>query len=272
MLKRLLVLLIILAMITVYPSMALADELQPEENQEIDNDDESGNGTLKEWKNKKAQIMGDRKEHQIEFGELGLQIEALEKQLEEAEEDENTELIEELKEKINLLKEDMKDLKDEIMGYIEEMKSFMKSRYTEEDLEKLEKVGQGLKEKVDAVLPVENILTDKEVKFDTPPVIKDGRTLIPLRAVTEGMGAEITYDEVSHIVTIVKDATETDEKIEIVMDLEDETVKVNGDLIVIDVPAKVMNNRTMVPLRFIAEQLGLKVEWNPETQTVAIEK
>ena len=56
------------------------------------------------------------------------------------------------------------------------------------------------------------------------------------------------------------------------MHLEDETVKVTGDLIVIDVPAKVMNNRTMVPLRFIAEQLGLKVEWNPETQTVAIEK
>lgn len=121
------------------------------------------------------------------------------------------------------------------------------------------------------VLPVENVITDKDVKFDTPPVIKHGRTLIPLRAVAEGMKADVSYDAEKHEVTIVKNA-DTEEEIKIVMDLEKGTVKVNNEPVEIDVPAEVMNNRTMVPLRFIAEQLNLKVQWDQETQTVTLEE
>ena len=136
-------------------------------------------------------------------------------------------------------------------------------------MKNLEKIGQSLKEKVDKVLPVENVLIEKEIKFDTPPVIKHERVLIPLRAVAEGMGADVEYDD--YVVTIIKDA-KTEKEIKIVINLKMNTITVNGKEIETDVPAEIMNNRTMVPLRFIAEQLGLKVQWNGETETASIEE
>ena len=210
--------------------------------------------------------MSERKEVQRKFGDLGLHIEDLEKQLEEAE---DTLLAEELKAQIEDLKIEMKELKDDILEIIVEMKELMKSKYSEEDMKNLEKVGQGLKGKVDKVIPVENILIEKEVKFDTPPVIKHERILIPLRAVAEGMGADVEYDD--YVVTIIKDFN-TEKEIKIVMDLKMNTITVDGEKIETDVRAEIMNNRTMVPLRFIAEQLGLKVEWNGETETASIEE
>lgn len=273
MFKKFLVLMLALALTATYPSMVFADdnEVQTTDNEENEEEDEVGKGTLKPWKEKRASIMAERRTTQNEFSKLGMQLEDLEKQLEETEET-DTDKIAELKTKIEDIKTEMGALKDEISLKIEGMKALMKERYTEEDLENLEKVGQSLKESTDAVLPVENILTEKDVKFDTPPVIKYGRTLIPLRAVVEGMGAEVTYDAENHIVTIVKDA-DTEKEIKIELNLHDDTVKVNGgEPEAIDVPAEVMNNRTMVPLRFIAEQLGLKVQWDQDTQTVTIEE
>lgn len=268
MLKKFLVLILILSLTAIYPSMVLADDVQMEEIEEIENDDndEPGKGTLKEWKIDRNLLMSERKEAQRKFGDLGLRIEDLEKQLEEAE---DTVLVENLKALIEGLKIEMKELKDYILEIIVEMKELMKSRYSEEDVKNLEKVGQGLKGKVDKVLPVENILIEKEVKFDTPPVIKHERVLIPLRAVAEGMGADVQYDD--YVVTIIKDSN-TEKEIKIVMDLENNTITVNGEKIETDVPAEIMNNRTMVPLRFIAEQLGLKVQWNGETETASIEE
>lgn len=270
MLKKILILIMILSLTAIYPYMVLADDAQVEET-EVENEDneEPGKGTLKEWKIDRNLLMSEKKEAQGKFGDLGLQIEYLEKQLEEAEEDENTQLVEKLKTKIEDLKAEMKELKDDIFEIIAEMKELMKSRYSEEDMKNLEKVGQGIKEKVDKILPVENILIEKEVKFDTPPVIKYERVLIPLRAVAEGMGAHVEYED--YVVTITKDA-DTEKEVQIVMDLKMNTVEVNGEEIETDVPAEIMNNRTMVPLRFIAEQLGLKVQWNEETETVSIDQ
>ncbi len=268
MLKKFLVLILVLSLTAIYPSMVLADDVHMEEI-ENDDDDEPDKGTLKEWKIDRNLLLSERKETQRKFGDLGLHIEDLEKQLEEAEEAEDTLLAEELKAQIEDLKIEMKELKDDILEIIVKMKELMKSRYSEEDMKNLEKVGQGLKGKVDKVLPVENILIEKEVKFDTPPVIKYERVLIPLRAVAEGMGADVQYDD--YVVTIIKDSN-TKKEIKIVMDLENNTITVNGEKIETDVPAEIMNNRTMVPLRFIAEQLGLKVQWNGETETASIEE
>ena len=257
MLKKFLVLILILSLTAIYPSLVLADDVQLEE---IGNDDneEPVKGTLKEWKIDRNLLMSERKEAQRKFGDLGLDIEDLEKQLEEAEEAEDTLLVEKLKAQIEDLKIVMKELKDDIFEIILEIKELMKSRYSEEDMKNLEKIGQSLKEKVDKVLPVENVLIEKEIKFDTP-----------LRAVAEGMGADVEYDD--YVVTIIKDA-KTEKEIKIVINLKMNTITVNGKEIETDVPAEIMNNRTMVPLRFIAEQLGLKVQWNVETETASIEE
>lgn len=262
MVKKLLVVVLALSLTAVYPAIAFADDdvqAQTSDSQELENE----NVAVKPWKEARILIMNDRKKLQENFGAFGVELEELEKQLEATDEN-DIDTINDLKTQIKEIKDDMSELKVGIVAKIEEMKALMKLKYSDEELKQLEKVGKSLKVSVDAVLPVENILTDKEVKFDTPPVIKNGRTLIPLRAVAEGMDADVTYDAEKHTVTIEKDG-----KI-IELDLTKGTVLVNGETQEIDVPAEIMNNRTMVPLRFIAEQLGLKVQWEQETQTVEL--
>lgn len=99
----------------------------------------------------------------------------------------------------------------------------------------------------------------KNVAFDVPPVIKEGRTLVPVRAIMNGLGADVVWDQETQKVTVMRQG------IVIVLILGSNMVTVNGgDPVTIDVPAGLINNRTFVPLRFLAETFGLKVVWTPE--------
>jgi len=101
--------------------------------------------------------------------------------------------------------------------------------------------------------------------FDQPPVIKEGRVLVPVRAVTTALGAAVDYDSETKTVTIVK------EGITVILKLGDLTATVNGEPLELDVPAASVNARTVVPLRFIAEALGATVSYDQESGTVNIE-
>ncbi|MCX7709741.1 MAG: copper amine oxidase N-terminal domain-containing protein [Clostridia bacterium] len=105
----------------------------------------------------------------------------------------------------------------------------------------------------------------KEVVSDVPPVLKYGRTLIPVRAITNALGAEVAWDAATNTVTITKEGT----VIEIV--LGNTTAKVNGEEVKLDVPAELYNSRTIVPVRFISETFKKQVEYDPGTGTVIIE-
>lgn len=100
--------------------------------------------------------------------------------------------------------------------------------------------------------------------FDVPPVIFAGRTLIPVRAVTRGLGATVDWDAETQTVTITRDG------IKIILNLGSSQVTVNGETVTLDVPAELINNRTFVPIRFISETLGETVEWDPETGDINI--
>ena len=102
--------------------------------------------------------------------------------------------------------------------------------------------------------------------FDQGPVIRNSRTLVPLRAIFEALGAEVTWD----------DATKT-----AIGTLGDTTIKiaiganegyVNEQAVALDSGAALINSRTMVPVRFVAESLGAKVDWDNEKRIVLIEK
>ncbi|AFS77254.1 copper amine oxidase-like protein [Gottschalkia acidurici 9a] len=108
-------------------------------------------------------------------------------------------------------------------------------------------------------------MKNKDIKFDTPPVIKEGRTLIPVRAITEGFGANLEWNEETKEVKINKDGNE------IILKIGSDIALVNGKEVKLDVNANTFSNRTYVPLRFISENLGLKVEWDDESQTVEID-
>ena len=108
------------------------------------------------------------------------------------------------------------------------------------------------------------IVKDNLIKFDAPPYIKGGRTLVPVRAITEGLGAEVSWDEATQSVTITKDG-----KV-VVMNIGSGTVTVDGVPAVMDVPAEIACSRTYVPLRFLAEIYGLDVSWDGDTETIEI--
>lgn len=102
------------------------------------------------------------------------------------------------------------------------------------------------------------------VAFDQPPIIENGRTLVPLRAIFEALGADVQWDGNTQTVTSTKGGTK------ISLQIGSTKMYVNGNAITLDVPAKVINSRTLVPVRAISEAFGCKVDWNGDTQTVII--
>ncbi|HHU33112.1 MAG TPA: copper amine oxidase N-terminal domain-containing protein, partial [Clostridia bacterium] len=89
----------------------------------------------------------------------------------------------------------------------------------------------------------------------TKPVIKNGYTLVPVRGVFEKMGAEVKWDNKSQTVTI----TEGDNTIKLT--LNSKKASVNGSTVNLDVPVQSINNRTLIPLRFITEAIGGSIFW-----------
>lgn len=98
----------------------------------------------------------------------------------------------------------------------------------------------------------------------TVPLLKNGRTLVPIRAIVESMGGEVSWDDYLRCVTITCGG---------------DTVKiyigtnyafVNGEITKLDVPPELIGGRTMVPVRFVAENLNATVEWDETTSQITI--
>lgn len=107
-------------------------------------------------------------------------------------------------------------------------------------------------------------LQGKELSFDQPPVTRYDRTLVPVRAIFEAMGAEVSWDEESQTVTASRNG------ITLSLQIGNQTMTKNGETIVLDVPALQVNDRTVVPVRAVAEGFSCDIYWEEETQTVSI--
>jgi len=105
--------------------------------------------------------------------------------------------------------------------------------------------------------------------LDSPPVIKNSRTLLPIRAVIEALNGTVGWDATERKVTVSLGSTNIE------LWIGKSTAKVNDVDTPIDstnskVVPEIINSRTMLPLRFITENLGCKVDWEPSTQTITI--
>lgn len=108
------------------------------------------------------------------------------------------------------------------------------------------------------------VLNGEKLVFDVPPTTIQNRTMVPVRKIFESLGAKVSWDEATGTVTGTKgDKT-------IIMKIDSTNATVNGASIILDVPATVIDDRTLVPIRFISESLGLKVNWVEDTQMVQI--
>ncbi|MFU2158599.1 stalk domain-containing protein [Caldisericum sp. AR60] len=107
------------------------------------------------------------------------------------------------------------------------------------------------------------------ITLDSPPVIIEGRTLVPIRPIIEKFGGSISWDGTERKVTIMLG----NKTLELWIDKPQ--ARVNGVLTWIDpnntkVTPKIINGRTMLPVRFVSEQLGAKVEWDGTLRKITI--
>ena len=112
--------------------------------------------------------------------------------------------------------------------------------------------------------PISVTLNGSPVSFDQQPIIENGRTLVPLRAIFEALGAEVTWNQSTQTATAVKD------NITVTIKIGDSFLMRNGQRIPLDVPAQLVNNRTLIPARAVAEAFGATVNWDASTRTVII--
>lgn len=108
------------------------------------------------------------------------------------------------------------------------------------------------------------LIDGKKIEFDQKPVIVENRTLVPLRAIFEELGAAVIWDAETRTAISVKDDTAVS-----VTEGKNTLVK-NGEVIELDVAPRIIGSRTLVPVRAVAESFDCKVEWEAETKTVII--
>lgn len=99
---------------------------------------------------------------------------------------------------------------------------------------------------------------------DQDPLEQSGRVMVPVNAILEALGAEVTWDKTAKTVTaVLNDQT-------LVLQIGSSTATVNGETLDIDAPAIILNSRTLVPVRFISEGLGLTVDWDQTAAQVSL--
>ena len=107
-------------------------------------------------------------------------------------------------------------------------------------------------------------LNGTPVAFSVAPFQVGNRTMVPMRAIFEALGAEVQWNEAMQTVTATKDATNVQ------LTIGETDAQVDGQTVVLDVPAMIRRGSTMVPLRFVSESLGANVGWSEANQLVSI--
>ena len=102
------------------------------------------------------------------------------------------------------------------------------------------------------------------VNFDQPPVMMDGRVLVPLRGIFEHLGADVHYDAATRHIEARKGPLVVE------LTLGSQNAVVSGRAVTLDTPANTIGGRTVVPLRFVSESLGADVRWEAAARTIQI--
>ena len=177
-------------------------------------------------------------------------------------------LVEELKADETLDKQAKVTLLKEVGGLLRELEISHRARSLWEEVLTLDPNDEEAYRELDKAfakmgnLAVKIFLRGKPLAFDVPPQVENGRTLVPVRALAEGLGARVSYE--NGLVTIAhRGAT-------VVLKPGSSEAWVGGRLVVLEVPARVENGRTLVPLRFVSEGLGAKVNYYQESNLIAV--
>jgi tetratricopeptide (TPR) repeat protein len=130
------------------------------------------------------------------------------------------------------------------------------------NLESYKKLGQLFKN--EGKKEIKGFVNGDQVTFDVLPVIQKDRTLVPFRAISESLKAEVSWNPTEKTVTVTKNG------IEVKLTIGSKTALVNGKEVALDTPAQVIKDRTFIPVRFLSEAFSADVQWEPATQSVVV--
>ena len=108
------------------------------------------------------------------------------------------------------------------------------------------------------------LLNGSALAFDQPPIIIDGRTLVPMRAILEALGAEVCWDGDTQTATAYGNGTT------VMLTIGNSWIYKNGTAIYLDVPSILINDRTLVPVRAVSEAFDCTIDWDGDSGTVNI--
>ncbi|MBE5041040.1 stalk domain-containing protein [Ructibacterium gallinarum] len=106
----------------------------------------------------------------------------------------------------------------------------------------------------------------RQLTLDQAPVEENGRLLVPVRAVFESLGAEVNWDEAANQVTAVKEGTTVQ------LEIDNATMVVNEAEVELEAPARLIGDRTLVPLRAVSEALDAKIVYVENLQRVVVDQ
>ena len=116
--------------------------------------------------------------------------------------------------------------------------------------------------------PLYVCVNNKYLGFSQHPVMESDRILVPMRFLFEQMGAEVDWNDATQTATAISARGGGENTV--TFSIDNTTAYVNGAETPMDVPARLINDQTFVPLRFLSENLGYNVEWDEETNTAII--
>lgn len=135
----------------------------------------------------------------------------------------------------------------------------------------LVKPGSDLFPKIEAVLKIGSptmTINGESREIDpgkgTAPVVVEGRTLVPIKAIMDAVGGTLAWDDAEKRVTIGYNGQTVE------LWIGSNLTRVNGSAGTTDVAPQIMNDRTMLPIGFISQNLGLGITWQADTNQVVI--
>ena len=114
------------------------------------------------------------------------------------------------------------------------------------------------------VMTVNGVEQEIDEGRETTPITVSDRTLVPIRAIIEAMGGTVSYDENTQTILLEYNNNS------IRLSVDSTTAYFNETVNTLDVAPTVINERTMLPIRFIAEKFGFNVVWNDDTSEITI--
>ncbi|PWK16220.1 copper amine oxidase N-terminal domain-containing protein [Tumebacillus permanentifrigoris] len=110
-----------------------------------------------------------------------------------------------------------------------------------------------------------DVVVDGEwIRFDVQPQVFQYRTLVPMRMIFEALGADVHWEDDTQTAVASKNG------VTLRLPIGSQIVTKNGQPVTLDVPAQLVSNRTMVPVRFLAESFGDEVLWDEQQGRVTI--